>query len=88
MIAVKNQDNLIASEKGSEWVTDDDVNAPKTLLAALLIFFRDVPGRGRFSGAIRENPGLRESLCELRPILSKMARARSTINREGADAWN
>ena len=35
-----------------------------------------------FGSDSRKIQGLRESLCELRPILSKMARARSTINLE------
>jgi hypothetical protein len=37
----------LPSEKGLDYATGRDGNAPKTLLAALLIFFRDVlAGRG------------------------------------------
>ena len=44
--------------------------------------FRDVPAGAAFRERFAKNPGLRESLCKLRPILSQMARARSTINLE------
>ena len=70
----------LPSEKGLDYATGRDGNAAKTLLAALLIFFPEVPARAAFRFA--KSKGLRESLCELRPILSKMARARSTINLE------
>ena len=58
MISVKNQDNLVASEKGLDYASGCDGNAPKTRLAALLIFFRDVlAGRGAIAALSQNTAG-------------------------------
>jgi len=59
IISVKNQDNLVASEKGRASTAQPgrDGNAPETLLAALLIFFRDVPAGAAFRERFAKNLG-------------------------------
>jgi hypothetical protein len=46
----------LPSEKGLDYATGRDRNAPKTLLAALLIFFRDVPAGAAFRFAKIQGP--------------------------------
>jgi hypothetical protein len=55
----------LPSEKGLDYATGRDGNAPQTLLAALLIFFRDVPAGPLFDS--QKPKGLRESLCDSGP---------------------
>jgi hypothetical protein len=47
----------LPSQKGLDYATGGDGNAPKTLLAALLIFFRDVPAGAAFRERFAKNPG-------------------------------
>jgi hypothetical protein len=47
----------LPSEKGLDYATGRDGNAEKTFLAALLIFFRDVPAEAAFRERFAKNPG-------------------------------
>ncbi len=47
----------LPSEKGLDYATGRDGDAPKTLLAALLIVFRNVPAGAAFRERFAKNPG-------------------------------